>query len=58
MKSIGEILKQLTNIKSKEEAHLYLIEELKNNQDAWSNIKYITGYLGNEERNRILNLFK
>jgi len=56
-KTVGEVLKEIQALKSKEGANRYLIKELQKNQDAWINIKYITGYLGNEERQRILNLF-
>lgn len=59
-KTIGQVLAELQSLKTKAEANRYLLEELngEGHQHVWSNIKYITGYLGNEERNRILNLFK
>lgn len=58
MKTVGQMLTELLALKTKEEANTYLREESKQNENTWTNIKYITGYLGNEERNRILNLFK
>lgn len=57
MKTIGEVLTDLNNLKTKEEARSYL-NKSADKDTMWSNIKYITGYLGNEERNRILELFK
>lgn len=56
-KTIGQVLEDLKLLKTKEEANRYLFKALQENSNAWSNIKYITGYLGNEERNRILNMF-
>ena len=56
-KTIGQTLEELKEIKTKEEMARYVFKELQLNPDAWSNIKYIAGYLGNQERQRILNLF-
>lgn len=56
-KTISQVLKEIQSLSSKEEANHYLIKELQENQSAWANIKYVTGYLGNDERQRILNLF-
>lgn len=56
-KTIGQILKELQKLTTTEEANRYLISSLLKNPHSWSDIKYITGYLGNVERNRILKLF-
>lgn len=55
--TVSELLEKVQSFKTQEEAQSFLIKELQVNQFAWSNIKYVTGYLGNEERNRILKLF-
>ena len=57
-KNVGEMLKELQLLKTEEQATRYLIKELQENSNVWTNIKYITGYLGNEERNRIIKLFR
>ena len=56
-KSIGQLVGELQTLKSKEEANRFLIKELQFNSNAWTNIKYVAGYLSDEERKRILNLF-
>lgn len=56
--TLGDLIKNLSALKDREEARTFLIEKLKGNPSAWSNILWVTGYLGNEERNRILNLFE
>ena len=56
--SAHELLTKLQFLRTKSEAASFLIEVTKDNPNAWSNIKYVTGYLGNEERNRIMELFK
>ena len=57
-KTIGNLLDELQRLKTKEEARAYLMKLLhEGDTDAWSNIRYITGYLGEQERRRILNLF-
>lgn len=57
MKNVGQLLNELQNLKNKEQAKDWLIEETKQNSNTWVNVKYVTGYLDNEERNRILKLF-
>lgn len=55
-KTVGDLLNEMQKIKTREEGHTFLVKALEENSYAVSNIKYIAGYLGNEERNRILNL--
>lgn len=56
-RTIGEVLGDLQKLKTKEEAAKYLIKGLQQTDTFWVDIKYISGYLGNEERNRIMELF-
>lgn len=56
--TIGDLLTRLQKLKTRSEAASFLIEVTKDNPNAWTNIKYVTGYLGNAERNRIMELFK
>jgi hypothetical protein len=55
--TIGQVIEKLTKLKTSKEANTLLLELVKDNPFAWTNIKYVTGYLGQEERNRILTLF-
>ena len=57
-KTVGQLLTELQALKTEDEAKSYLIKALRSEgREVWSNILYVTGYLGNEERTRILNLF-
>ena len=70
--TIGELLDQMTKITKKEEALKFkkaYIQYLKdNNKEKWTlqesesaanaNLGYITGYLGNKERERVHSLFQ
>lgn len=56
--TVCDLLKELQALKTKEEAKTYMHKLLEmGNPHMWSNIKYVVGYLGNEERTRILDLF-
>lgn len=57
-KTIGDTMKELTTLKTSKEATQYLLKALEENPNAWVNIKYLSGYLGNEERNKLLSLFR
>lgn len=56
-KTVRDVLKDLQKLTTREDAHMYLLKSIEENGNAWSNIKYIAGYLGNDERDRILKLF-
>lgn len=57
--TIGSFLEQLQALKTKDEAKAFMVRLLEiGNPNTWSNIKYVTGYLNDEERSRILNLFR
>lgn len=57
-KTVGQILEELQRLVTKEQGKLWYAANVTNHDNAWANIKYITGYLGDAERNRILNLLK
>lgn len=56
--NIKELLDKLIALKNSADAKRFLIEHFPSNPKLWNDIKYATGYLNAEERNRILNLFQ
>lgn len=57
--TIGELLDKLQACVNSHDARKLAIELRKDNPaEWWHNVKYVTGYLGNEERQRILALFQ
>lgn len=55
--NMKQLIELLQEVRTTEEADLllYTLEEKKH--ASWSDIKYITGYLGKDERNRIIKFF-
>ena len=57
IKTVGNIINAVENIKTKEEANEFKKIYRKENEYADANIGYIFGYLSKEERKRLQELF-
>lgn len=56
--TIGELLNKLQAMKSVQDARMLSFELMQDNPEFWwVNVKYVSGYLGNQERSRVLSLF-